>query len=555
MVFPSCTSPVIINFGVFQLFSMVEWKGKINGEVGSRATFLDQVEKFQVPNFFVITEAETAKLFGDSTDPKHVLNTQLNPSMKSEIKDAYGEIGMSSEVRTADGRAKNLVGGQRNSQLVSVRISGSEKGTYESRLNVGSSKLLESIKQVATSYYEQNDDHPSIIIQKMVEPEHSGALVTDYLGEYGLLEVVEGLGTSLEDGITKPHLYLLNKDQVLESKVSENQVKITRNPINGEQKKKKVNSTNLPFSESEARDFYQKISSQDLNVKFAYKRGSFYIVDAWKPKRNNNDRFNQETSESQPDLSAIRVSKGKIEGEAGRDIIYTDQTIPPTKYEEALISRKGGLTSTDAQKARRSGKPALFSFEGDLSNGQRIELNSKEINLNKDSPNSSNPFSSMASSGNDEAGIKSSDKSSSSDKIDQVLASEVLPVDPSNGEGVYISPPFGPGYSISDRELREGEAIPESGYLGSYSQIFDFSGDKAVIDARQLQNRGLKDALQYLEAELKVLIADESKTEIIRVAVEEDFDVFAAPEHQLEDLKQQVLSAEKKFIMEKLREL
>jgi len=32
----------------------------------------------------------------------------------------------------------------------------------------------------------------------MVEPDYSGALVTDYLGRYGLLEVVEGLGTSLE---------------------------------------------------------------------------------------------------------------------------------------------------------------------------------------------------------------------------------------------------------------------------------------------------------------------------------------------------------------------
>jgi len=60
---------------------------------------------------------------------------------------------MSSEVRKADGRAKNLVGGQRNSQLVSVRISSSEKGLYESRLNIGSSKLVEAIKQVGTSYY------------------------------------------------------------------------------------------------------------------------------------------------------------------------------------------------------------------------------------------------------------------------------------------------------------------------------------------------------------------------------------------------------------------
>ena len=536
---------------------MVEWKGKINGDVGTRAAMLDQVDNIQVPNFFVITEDENANLFGGSTDPKKVLNTQLNSEIKSEIKDAYGEIGMSSEVRTADGRAKNLVGGQRNSQLVSVRISGSEKGVYESRLNVGSSKLVEAIKQVATSYYERNEDHPSIIVQKMVEPDYSGALITDYLGDYGLMEVVEGLGTSLEEGITKPHLYLFDEKNILKSKTAESQVKITRNPINGQQKTKNIDSSSLPFSDSEVSDFYQKISRQDLNVKFAYKRGSFYIVDAWRPERNDKsrERFgNGEKSISKPDLSSIRVSNGEIDGKAGRDIIYTDQTVSPEKYNEALISRKGGFTSTDAQRARRAGKPALFSFEGNLSNGQSVQLDSKQVNLDEDTVNSSpsNPFSSVSNSDDSRDAEREAQESSS---MDQVVASEVLPVDPSRGEGVYISPPFGPGYSITDRKLREGEGVPESSYLGSYSQIFDFRGEKAVVDVRQLEERGLENALEYIEADLKILILDKPDTKIVRAAIENSFDVFAAPESQLNDLRQQVLSAEKKFMMEKLRDL
>jgi len=537
---------------------MVEWKGKINGDVGARAAMLDQVENFQVPNFFVITEKETAKLFGDSNDPEKVLNTQLNPTMKSEIKDAYGEIGMSSEVRTADGRAKNLVGGQRNSQLVSVRISDSEKGVYESRLNVGSSKLVEAIKQVATSYYERNDDHPSIIVQKMVEPEYSGALITDYLGDYGLMEVVEGLGKSLEDGITKPHLYLFDEDSVLDSKAADTQIKITRNPINGQQKRKIINSSNLPFSDTEARDFYQKVSRQDLNVKFAYKRGSFYVVDAWRPEKSNNRKGvgQEKQSNPEPELSALRVSEGSITGKAGRDIIYTDQTVTPEKYDEALISRKGGVTSTDAQRARKAGKPAMFSFEGNLSNGQEIQLDSKQVDLNGDSHKNEgktvNPFSNMS---NQDGGHGTSSNTEKTSRMDQVVASEVLPVDPSRGEGVYISPPFGPGYSVTDRQLRDGEAIPESSYLGSYSQIFEFDGEKAVVDTRQLEERGLNEALRYIEADLKILIMNNSDRETVRVAVENGFDVFAAPERQLDDLKQQVLSAEKKFMMEKLREL
>lgn len=534
---------------------MVEWKGKINQDADTRAAMLDRVENFQVPNFFVITSEESAKLFGGKTGAEQVLNVQLNPSMKSEIKDAYQEIGMSSEVRTADGRAKNLVGGQRNNQLVSIRISGSEEGVYESRLNIGSSKLLEAIKQVATSYYERNDDHPSIIVQKMVEPEYSGALITDYLGNYGLLEVVEGLGTSLEEGITKPHLYLFNEGKVVDTRSVESQVKITRNPINGNQKRKSIDSTSLPFSESEAENFYQKISRQELNVKFAYKRGSFYIIDAWRTERNRDgdEGFGYEESVNEADLSALRVSKGEINGEAGRDIIYTDQTVSPGKYENALISRKGGFTSTDAQKARNAGKPAIFSFEGDLSNGQQIQLESEEVKIENSSDNNSNPFSRLSGSNNSQGSNETI--SSSSESLEQVVASEVLPVDPSRGEGVYISPPFGPGYSVTDRQLREEETVPESSYLGSYSQIFGFDGEKAVVDTRQLEDRGLEEALEYLEADLKILILDNPRQRIVREAVGNGFDVFAAPESELNNLKQQVLSAEKKFMMEKLRQL
>lgn len=541
---------------------MVEWKGKIDGNVGNRAAMLDQVENFQVPNFFVINSEETAKLFEEAKDPNQVLNTQLNSSMKSEIKDAYGEIGMSSEVRTADGRAKNLVGGQRNSQLVSVRISGLEKGAYEHRLNVGSSNLLEAIKQVATSYYEKNDDHPYIIVQKMVEPDYSGALITDYLGEYGLLEVVEGLGASLEKGVTQPSLYILNNNEIIDSRLADKQLKITRNPINGQQKREKIDSTSLPFSDSEVENFYQQISKQNVNVKFAYKRGSFYIVDAWKPedrdrgRNKNSGRFERQESSSEPELSAIKVSEGKIEGEAGRDILYTDHTVAPENYNTALISRKGGFTSTDAQKARETGKPAIFSFKGDLSNGQRIELESKEVKpTEKKQDTASNPFSTGNDRKNSTKEEKNSLAKSNSDKLDQVVASNILPVDPSGGNGVYISPPFGPGYSVTDRELRGGEAIPESGYLGSYSQIFGFHGEKAVVDSRQLEDRGLEEAIEYLEADLKILVVDKPEQKVLDKAVDSGFDVFATTENQLGNLKNKVLSAEKKFMMEKLREL
>ncbi|MFB6115042.1 MAG: PEP/pyruvate-binding domain-containing protein, partial [Candidatus Nanohalobium sp.] len=343
---------------------MVQWQGEIDREQsGLKAARLDSINSLEVPNFFTLTRGEVKQFVGREKDPQQILNSTIPSDLMQKIKDAQDEIGMSSEVRNASGRAKNLVGGQRDSQRVSIRVSDSEKGLYDYELNVGTSNLEKALKSVIASYYEAGkQDYPAIIIQKMVEPGETGSAIINFSQNYSLLESTQGLGNSLEEGITTPDLYLVNDEGLKAKKIPDKQVKMSRNPMNGQKRKRKVSRNSSAFNDREVENFIQKVRREGLSVKFVHKRGTFYIVDA----------FESEQVSRQENIEGLRVSQGEIRGEAGNDITLSDQTVPPEKYENSLISRKGGYTSNDAQRARAEGKPAIFSYSGDLEEDQKI---------------------------------------------------------------------------------------------------------------------------------------------------------------------------------------
>lgn len=499
---------------------MVQWKDKLNGKVGSKAATLDSIENAAVPNFFVITREEASNGFSSSDE-----GLKVSEDLSESIKEAYKNIGMSSEVRNSNGRAKNLVGGQRNNQLVSVRIS--ERGDHEYKLNVGSSEIVEAVESVAASYYRQADEeHPAIIIQKMVEPGYTGSIV----GNEGaaLLEAVEGLGTSLEEGISEPHYYHLERGEVKFAEKAGTQLKIKRNPINGQHKRERVKPEKLPFQEEEVVKLHSKLASEGVNAKFVYKRGSFHIVDAWK----SNENFNATKD-------GIRVSVGKISGEVGRDVRFSDKTIPPEDYRNALIASKGGYTSRDAEKAREADKPAIFSFDKELKNGQKVVINEKET-----TPRLEDRETNVDPLGNQQVGSKE----------DSRTASEVIPINPRAKRGLHLSPPYGRGYSIAAREA-PGEVIPASGYLENYGDVFAFDGEKAVLDVRKIGNRGLEEAIEYLEADTKILVLPGPDKELVYKGIENGFETFAVPGELVEKTESLVEAEEQRFVIRKLRDL
>lgn len=495
---------------------MVQWQGEIDREQsGLKAAKLDSVNSLEVPNFFTITRGEIENFIGRNKDPNQILNSKIPASLMQKIKDAQDEIGMSSEVRNASGRAKNLVGGQRDSQRVSIRVSDKEKGLYEYQLNVGSSNLEKALKNVIASYYEAGkQDYPAIIIQKMVEPGETGSVVVNFTKNNSLLESTQGLGNSLEEGITTPDLYLVNDEGVKTKKIPEKQVKMSRNPMNGQKRKRKVSRNSSAFNEREIKNFVQKVRREGLSVKFVHKRGTFYIVDA----------FESEPVSGQEGIESLRVSKGEIRGQAGNDITLSDQTVSPEKYENSLISRKGAYTSNDAQRARAEEKPAIFSYSGELEEDQKVYIPEKSVEIQQPSR-------------------KSADQSSNQQIHGAVTATEVLLLE---GEDVDLDSPF-TGYQIKGSEISNKEV------LQSYREIMEFSGQKYVLDTRKIKGEGQLNALEYLVAEQKFLLAGNAERELLRKAVKQEVDAVIAPQDVVSEVKKVLAEEEKKLILDYVR--
>lgn len=450
---------------------MVVWKGEIERQHGRKAYNLDNVE-LETPNFFVITSEEIKQLF-NTKDPEKILNKSLD---LEELKEAYKEVGMSSEVRNASSRARNLVGGQRDNSKVSIRVS--DNGFSDFELDVGASGLEESLKTVVASYFENNSgEYPNILIQKMIEAEYTGALVK---GEKDYVEVVEGLGILLEQGATEPSRYLIGEEVSFES--PEVQIKVTRNPMSGDYRRKRVKEPDKPFSDSEIKQFARKASS---SVKFVYKRGSFFAVDSFKPKTDINS------------IQEIKVSPGQMNGTLGQEITISDETLSPEEYKNGLVAAKGGYTSTDAEKARRAGKPAIFS--SDREEGEKI------------------------------------------------------------GETVSTNRDFGsPQTSSSATDIRTIEELERSytrdkAYIENYSEVFSFEGEEAIFDARMLPDEGLESALEYMDGEVTVLL-DRIDERVLSKIVEKDFSV-GVDESRVSEFESALDRVERKFILDKLRDL
>lgn len=502
---------------------MVQWKGDVSrDEAGGKAARLDSIEGLNVPNFFVIERSEMAELAGGAKTAGELEQKEFPEDLGSRIEEAYGEIGMSSEVREASGKARNLVGGQRNGQRVSVRVSGDRQGVFDYRLNVGASSLEKAIKEVAASHYRANTEHddPAIIVHQMVDPGYSGAAISNYIDGYRLVETVEGLGVSLEKGITTPAFYLV-KNGVERERVPERQLKVSRNNLSGNHEKEQVRP-DPPFSHEELQEFSRKVEEEGLDVKFVYNRGSFYAVDAF-PQGNSNP-----FEAGKPGTEGIRVSQGKIDGEVGKEVAFSEETLPPDRYRDAIVARKGGYTSSDAQLARQNDRPAVFSFRRRLEDGLRVSLGAREVE-----PDESR-----------DTGEKTREEPL------PTTATEVLPID--SGNGIYLSPPYTGRYAVSGSGGRK--TIPRSGYLDSYSEVFSFEGDKAVLDARRLERDGLEGAMRYIEADVKILLVDRSTADVVREAVENGFDAIGAS-RDLERLEKMVEREERRFMLERLREL
>lgn len=505
---------------------MVSWKEDLSDEIEGKASRLTEIDGLDVPSFFVITSDEIGEMFG-SSDPDQVLDASLSPEMRDRVKKAYDEVGIGSEVRNAPDRAKSLVEGQRNGQPVSIRVSDGEKEESDYRLNVTSSNLFDAIREVVASYFSHSSGNPSVIVQKMVEPGFSGTL--EMKEKDTVIEFVEGLGKSLEEGITKPHVIHLRDSSIEHALESDQQTVITHNSVTGKDQRKIEEDTELPFSKSEVQDLVRTARSEGYSLKFVYKRGSFHVVDAYE-----SEDFQESVNVSD---QGIRVSRGMMQGRVGGSVKMADETLPPSEYDEALISRSGGYTSRDAFKARKEGKPAIFRFTETLSEGERVNIGEQGVKINKQTESESKNRNQTVLPDQEELESKSSSNDSEETNLDiDLTGTSVARINPDSKEDLSLD-------TIDDR------------YIDSFQQVFEFDEDEVILDARNLPAEALEEAVRYITAGQKVILVDDPEKRVLYAVVESGFDEVRCSETHIESVSRAVAEAERKFILNKLRNL
>lgn len=498
---------------------MVQWKGDLDyNQVGDKAKHLDQINSFNVPNFFAVTRKEVEKILPERRKPEEIQNARIDQEVNSKISEAYSNIGVASEIRNASGKAKNLVGNRRETSRVAIRVSTSKTGSYY-QLNVGSSGLEKAVKSVLASYFKRHDEVPALIVQKMVEPGHTGAIVTDYGRDYTLVESVKGLGTPLEDGETVPELYLLKNNKVADKRLPEEQLEVSRHPVNGSNRRRKVKRTKSPYKERKLTKAVSKAKEAGVNLKFIYKRGTFYIVDA-KPAKQNKD-FEDEN------LDVVKAA-GKLSQDKNFTTVDKLSNIE-TLDSEDIVSRKGGYTSTVSQKARQKGINLGVSPRESFLSSQTSEEHERMQQRDE------NPFSSSASGSTKTATL------------------EVLPLNKGR-DSLRTKPPFQGKYNIVSRRNQEND-IPEEDVLTSYSEVFALDSNTAVLDSRLVPREGLEQALEYIEADQKILIAARVDRKVVRTLIMNDFDAVAIENQDISEVAELVELEERKIILDKVREI
>lgn len=501
---------------------MVQWKGEIEREkCGEKAARLDEADDLNVPNFFVITKKEIQGIIGEKNSSREILNSEFSEELSKELREAYKEVDMSSAVRNASGQARNLVGGQRSGSRVSVRTSNG--GITEYKLNVGESDLEGAVKEVVASYVEENGQAPAVIVQRMIEPEASGAVVLNYTEEHALVEAVKGLGTSIEEGVTIPEFYLID-ESVDERRLPDSQMEDSLNPMTGEIKRRKTDRNHFIFSESELTSFVDRLKAEGYSGKFAYKRGTFYVTDL----------FEKSDGSAPPDLDGISVTERKVQNTGFQ---RSEETLPPEQYQDSLIAEKGGYTSTDAEKARRQDQGAVFSFKGEI-----------EEQPERESPEEFEPATETRDSMDDLQDLKS-EASRTENSVMSVAATKSLPLNTEGG--LSLSPPFRGRYAVTSREVR-GRSIDPNSYVSSCEQVFKHESDELVLDTRNIDPEAAVAAIEYNKTEFKFLIVERPHPELIEEAVRQGFDGIAS--NDPERVKKEILRQEKKMLLDHVRE-
>lgn len=234
---------------------------------------------------------------------------QLPVDVKNDVLSAYKQLSLSEEVRNADSAALDLISMGRDHERVAVRTSvirdaeNSYAGVLSVFLNVtGEDELWKHIKLAwaslfypyAALYREKRSissmPRMSIIMQKMIDTDKSGSMLTKFGNDKLLVEASWGFGNAISFGIVTPDEYLLDKaGSLIEKNISKKLWMFTRNAMNGKTEKIHVPGNRMDIqvlTETELRKLcglIENLQTPEVGqyiVDWCSSRNRFYIIDA-----------------------------------------------------------------------------------------------------------------------------------------------------------------------------------------------------------------------------------------------------------------------------------
>ncbi len=492
-------------------------------------------------------------------------------------------------------------------------------GAHANHVNVnGKDSVVDRVKACWASLYaaealraESAGDEihsMAVIVQRMVDPDVSGAVYNgNPLGGEGLVvESLWGLGTALSDGTATPDMFVVDEDGSVRSREIANKGwKVERDPTSGKTLKQRVASGDreaptLDDSDlSELVDAVRKAERSftgNIRLDVGISRGKVHALDItdFTPSRDGSTRSGEGIVRGRGGAAGRGTGtvtmvygdtdvEGIEEGAVVAGVDAGERLIPALFGIAGIVTDAGGLSSNLATMARRLGIPAVVGTGNGtdmLTAGETVTVDGSgglvlEGEVDEE-PAVDGPDRDVAGTGgagdvltatsvtvwNGDApgshGIIQTDYVSPDRAADLARRHGPEPVwartDASHDTPANLSPLRDPGRG-------SGGGVVLSGY-GAVLRAPALAEDASLLalDVPALRRDGeepLRHAIERLagaDCETAVLL-DGVDPVLVRAAVEAGVDRVAVPAHQLDAARTAVARAEKRFMLDRLRDL
>lgn len=535
-----------------------------------------------------------------------------------EIEEAYEQINLDHKVRNAGEKAVELVGGQRETPFVAIRghDTGGTDGIYDTYLGInGKDAVVNRIQEAWKSYYsplalkrraEANGAAGSftVMVQSMVEPEVSGTIFTrdPFNGDEDIvIESVYGIGSSLTDGTAVPDRFRVDREtgRLSDRDIATKEWKIERDPATGStvkhrvpdsrQDERSLSSDQLSGIVNTALDIDRQ-HDRPVRVDVSIGRNKTYILDVTGIERA---RDTDEGTDADSLIDGVRAAPGTGSGRLA--VVYEDNDI--TDIEDgsvvtsinaspalgllagdvaAIVTEKGGISSSLASIARKDGIPLLVGCENAteiLDPGTEVTVDCAASTVREGkatSPSREQP-----------ATTRESDEQDTADVSTAITATGILTVnetiDGADGTvAMRYSDVRDPDWVLEagspDRRIHQQmkDSFQGGGFLvEDYADVLRLAEARqrdathVFLDITSLQQQGaqaavqraIEEAVEATDGTACSLILDEPDEDLVRTAVEAGVDNVVVPPDRFETFQQHIERAERGFILDRLRDM